>query len=163
MTRVARRRRRRRLARPSRRRATDDADPAPTAIHTMPIPNTETPSMRLSHTLAGPLVAVLATLALVPSTALANAGGPPPAGVYAAPSPQAHIQRTGTPGPLWSYDYEAGVPSAAPARDQKATLTPATDDGATPWIAIAGGLGGACALLGAGAALTGRIRLRSAG
>jgi hypothetical protein len=38
----------------------------------------------------------------------------------------------------------------------------ATDDGATPWIAIAGALGGACALLGAGATLTGRIRLRSA-
>jgi hypothetical protein len=113
-------------------------------------------TMSLTPMLTRLFAAALVIVALATTPALASAGSPP-SGVYAAPSPQAHVQSP-TPGPLWSYEYEAGDPNAA--RDSKAALTPSTDDGTTPWLAIAAGLGGACLLLGGGAAMTGRIRPR---
>jgi hypothetical protein len=116
--------------------------------------------MRLSHTLTGLLAAALAIVALAATPALARPGGPASAAADAARVHEIYIPPAATPGPLWSYDYEAGVPNAAPAREPKAALTPGTGDGKTPWIAIGAGLGGACLLLAAGVATAGRIRPR---
>jgi hypothetical protein len=115
----------------------------------------ETFPMTITRKMTRPLVAALAVAAVAGPPAFA-AGGPGAPG--AAQWQRDHPQRADTGPVYWSYDYEAGDPQAA--HEPKAALSLNTDDGNTPWTAIAAGIGGAGLLLGAGAAMAGRVRPR---
>jgi hypothetical protein len=134
-------------------------------------PRGNRPVPRLSPVMRSITVA-MAIVALAAPVAAARQIEPPKANDGASPSARVQDLRHLKAGPLaapiypgrtsdtphnslgpvyWSYDYEAQAPKAS-------TVT--VDDG-TPWTAIGLGIAGACLLLGAGAAVAARTRVRS--
>jgi hypothetical protein len=124
------------------------------------------------QTFARTFAAGMATVALAAPVAAARPIDTPVSGDHATPSARVqdlrHLKagqippssedgaksdtQPGSLGPVyWSYDYEAPAPST----------TAVTADDGTPWSAIGFGIAGACLLLGAGAALAARTRLRA--
>jgi hypothetical protein len=108
-------------------------------------------------TLARTLAAAIATVALAaPIASARRLVAPQPSDTS---TPSARLQDASKNGlndlgPVyWSYDYPAGAP-----RPTAATVD--IDDGPL-WVTIGFGIAGACLLVGAGAALAGRTRIRS--
>jgi hypothetical protein len=108
--------------------------------------------MHRSHTLTRTLVAALAIVALAAPPALAHPGGPASPAAREAIARAEHARDLRTTPPYWSYEYQAPAPQAAPSVE--------SDDG-TSWTAIAGGLAGACLLVGGLAATAVRSRVRA--
>jgi hypothetical protein len=170
------RRFRRRMDRPGRRLTTDDAGLLPGVVPPTPFkpafpPDKESPVPRF-HTLIRTIAVATAVVAVAAPVAAARPIDTPKAADHASPSAKVQDLRhlkagqiqtsslagttshtpSGELGPVyWSYDYEAPAPKS----------TAVTVDDGTPWTAIGLGVAGACLLVGGGAALAARTRVRA--